>query len=148
HREMLESLVGSITDDIVRDVSAARGLREAAVREAVAHSPLSAQEALDGGFVDRLGYRDDLYRELRDELVDDEAEPRLRVVHRYGKPASPVARIARTAQELPQTVLARRDVIAVVGAHGAIHLGRSNSPGPLSGPSAGADTVTAALRSA
>jgi protease-4 len=39
-------------------------------------------------------------------------------------------------------------VIAVVGAHGAIHLGRSGSPGPLSSQSAGADTVTAALRSA
>src|SRR5262249_20569754 len=42
HREMLESLVGSITDDIVRDVAAARGLTEVAVREAVSRAPLTA----------------------------------------------------------------------------------------------------------
>ncbi|HEX4687781.1 MAG TPA: signal peptide peptidase SppA [Nocardioides sp.] len=147
HREMLESLVGSITDDIVRDVAAARALTEDAVREAVARAPLHAQEALEGGFVDRLGYRDQLYRELRDEPTDREHEPRLRFVDRYRQPRPPLTRLAAVAEHLPSPVRQQRDVIAVVGAHGAIHLGRSSS-GPLSGPSAGADTVTAALRSA
>jgi protease IV len=148
HREMLEALVGSITDGIVRDVAAARGLTEEAVREAVARAPLTGQEALEGGFVDRLGYRDELYRELREELTDGDAEPRLRFVDRYGKPGSPLSRLSGSVEHLPQVVHRRRDVIAVIGVHGPIHLGRTGSPGPLSGPNAGADTVTAALRSA
>ena len=148
HREMMESLVGSITDDIVRDIAAARGLTEAAVRQAVAGAPLSAQEALAAGLVDRLGYREELYRTLREELTEHEAEPRLRFVDRYDQPGTPLARLARSAEHLPQAVRPRRGVVAVVGAHGAIHLGRSSSPGPLSSQSAGADTVTAALRSA
>ena len=118
------------------------------MRQAVARAPLTAQEALEGGFVDRLGYRDELYRTLREELTDHDEEPRLRFVDRYGQPDTPLARLARGAEHLPQAVRPRRDVIAVVGAHGAIHLGRSGSPGPLSGPSAGSDTVSAALRSA
>jgi protease IV len=147
HREMLESLVGSITDDIIRDVAAGRGLTEATVREAVSRAPLAAPEALEAGLVDRLGYRDELYRALREELTDRDTEPRLRFVDRYGEPGTPLARLARRAQHAPQAVR-RREVIAVVGAHGAIHLGRSGSLSPFSGPSAGADTVTAALRSA
>lgn len=148
HREMLESLVGSITDDLVRDVAASRGLTEAAVREAMDRAPLDAQEALESGFVDSLGYRDELYRKLREQPVDGNPEPRLRFVDRYRQPGSPLVRLAAAAEHLSPAVRPRRDVIAVVGAHGGIHLGRSGSSGPLSGPSAGADTVTAALRSA
>jgi len=141
-------LVGSITDDIIRDIAAGRGLTEEAVRDAVTRAPLTAQEAHEEGFVDRLGYREDLYRTLREELTDRGAEPRLQFVDRYGEPSTPLARLTRGAEQLPQPMRPRRDVIAIVGAHGAIHLGRSGSPGPLSGPSAGADTVTSALRSA
>ena len=148
HREMLESLVGSITDDLIRDIAAARGLTEAAVRQAVDRAPLNAQEALEGGFVDGLGYRDQLYWKLREEPTDRDTGPRLRFVDRYRQPGSRVARLAAAAEHLPPAVRPRREVIAVVGVHGAIHLGRSGSSGPLSGPSAGADTVTAALRSA
>jgi protease-4 len=145
---MMESLVGSITDHIIRDVAEARGLTEAAVREAVGRAPLSAQEAREVGLVDHVGYRDELYRRLREELADHDAEPRLRFVERYDRPDTPLARLARGAEQLSHAVRPRRKVIAVVGAHGAIHLGRSGGQGPLSGPSAGADTVTAALRSA
>lgn len=147
HREMLEALVGSVTDGIVRDVASARGMTEEAVRQAVERAPLSAQEALEGGFVDHLGYRDELYRTLREELTERDAEPRLRFVERYEQPGGPVARLTGGAH-LPQAVRRRRGVVAVVGAHGPIHLGRSGGPHSVLGHSAGADTVTAALRSA
>ena len=148
HREMLESLVGSITDDIIRDIADARGLTETVVREAVTRAPLSAQEALDSGLVDRLGFRDELYRMLREELTDRGEEPRLRFVDRYRQPGTPMDRVARRADHLPRAVRPRHDVIAIVGAHGPIHLGHSRRSSPLSGPSVGADTVSAALRSA
>jgi len=140
--------VGSITDDLIRDVAAARGLSEEAVRQAMNRAPLTAQEALQGGFVDSLGYRDQLYRRLRGEQSDREGGPRLRFVDRYRHTGTPRARLAAAAAHLPPAVRPRRDLIAVVGAHGAIHLGRSGGSSPLFGPSAGADTVTAALRSA
>jgi protease-4 len=147
HREMLEALVGSVTDGIVSDVASARGLTEEAVREAVDRAPLSAQEALAGGFVDRLGYRDELYRKLREDLTERGAEPRLRYVDRYVRPGGPLrARLTGEAELLP--MVHRRPVVAIVGAHGPIHLGRSGGPGPFPGPTAGADTVAAALRSA
>jgi protease-4 len=148
HREMLDALVGSVTDVIVRDIADARGLTEAAVRQAVARAPLTAEEALEGGFVDRLGYRDELYQKLREELTEHDAQPRLRFVERYGRPGGPVARLTGGSDQLPQAVHRRRGVVAVVGAHGPIHLGRTGSPGPLSGHNVGADTLTAALRSA
>jgi protease-4 len=144
---MLDALVGSVTDDVVRDVASARGLSETAVREAVARAPLTAQEALESGFVDHLGYRDELYRTLREELTEDDAEPRLRFVDRYGQ-QGPMARLTGSADHLPPPVGRRRGVVAVIGAHGPIHLGRTGSPGPFSGHNVGADTVTAALRSA
>jgi protease IV len=148
HREMLEALVASVTDGIVRDVASARGMTKEAVRQAVDRAPLSAQEALESGFVDHLGYREELYRNLREELTQHDAEPRLRFVDRYDQPGGPVARLTGGADHLPQAVRRRRGVIAVVGAHGPIHLGRSGGATPLPGPTAGADTVTAALRSA
>jgi protease-4 len=43
HREMLEALVRSITDGIVRDVASARGLTDGAVRQAV--DPRAAERA-------------------------------------------------------------------------------------------------------
>jgi protease IV len=147
HREMLDALVGSVTDVVVRDVASSRRLTETAVREAVARAPLTAQEALESGFVDHLGYRDELYRTLREELTEGDAEPRLRFVDRYGQ-QGPMARLTGSADHLPPPVGRRRGVVAIVGAHGPIHLGRTGSPGPFSGHNVGADTLTAALRSA
>jgi protease IV len=148
HREMLDSLVRSITDGIVQDVAAARGLTDEAVREAVDRAPMTAQEALAGGLVDRLGYRDELYRKLRAELTERDVEPRLRFVDRYHQPGGPMGRLTGSAHPFPQPMSRRRGAVAVVGVHGPISLGRSRVPGPLVGHAAGADTVTAALRSA
>ena len=148
HREMLQTLVASVTDGIVRDVASARGLTEEAVRRAVDRAPLSAQEALEGGFVDRLGYRDELYRTLRRGLTERGAEPRLRFVDRYDRHGGAAARLTRSADGLPLGAHRRRGVVAVVGAHGPIHLGRSRATNPVSRRTTGSDTVTAALRSA
>jgi protease-4 len=145
HREMMERLVGSITDHIVRDVAAARGLPEDEVRSIVDRAPLTAEEALDAGLVDRLGYREDVYELLRGELGGPGSGPRLRYVDRYGEPGGPASRLLGAADHLPGR---GRGVVAVIGVHGPIHLGRSGGRNPLGGHSAGAETVTAALRSA
>src|SRR3954449_75324 len=134
NREMVTRLVESSTETLVRDVAAARGLTEDDVRSLVAVAPVSPQDALDGGLVDRLGYRDQVYDDLRGRL----GEVELKYVERYGKGALSQAGAAVARH--------RRPVVALVHAAGAIHLGRSSAT-PLSGRSIGSDTVAAALRS-
>jgi protease IV len=135
NREMVTRLVESSTETLVRDVAAGRGLSEGEVRSLVAVAPVSPQEALDRGLVDRLGYRDEVYQDLRGRLGDVE----LKYVERYGKGTLSQAGAAVARHGKP--------VVALVQATGPIHLGRSSST-PLWGRSIGSDTLTAALRSA
>ena len=137
HREMVTRLVESATDIVVRDVSRARGIGEQAVREAIGAAPLSAQEALNRGLVDRIGYRDEVYADLRQRLGTVE----LRFVERYAK-----ARGGGLAA-VPALLTRRgRPVIGIVEASGPIHPGRSRRPSPVSGRSIGSDSLGAALR--
>ena len=134
NREMVTRLVESSTDTLVQDVAAARGLSEERVRSVIAIAPVSPQDALEQGLVDRLGYRDEVYDQLRGRLGDVE----LRYVERYGKGGVAQARATVTRRGKP--------VVALVHAAGPIHLGRSSST-PVSGRSIGSDSLGAALRS-
>ena len=135
NREMLARLVESATETLVRDAAAGRGLSEQEVRAVLQIAPLSPPDALDRGLVDRLGYRDEVYDDLRGRL----GEVELRYVERYGKGALSQARTAVARRGRP--------VVALIHAAGPIHLGRGGST-PLSGRSIGSDSITAALRSA
>ncbi|MDP9443634.1 MAG: S49 family peptidase [Actinomycetota bacterium] len=134
HREMAERLVASATDTIVEDVAAARGLTPQQVRDAIAHAPLPAADAVARGLVDRTGYRDEVYADLRRRL----GAVQLRYVDRYRRHRlrRPVAVVRRRG----------RPAVAVIHAVGPIHLGRGGGRTPLSGPSVGSDTLGAALR--
>lgn len=134
HREATERLVTSLTDQIVAGVAAGRRLDAARVRDLVDHAPLFATEAFDAGLVDRLGYRDEVYAAVREQVG---AEAVLCYVDRY----------ARTAARSRPRRSARPPRIAVVDVTGTIHLGRSGRQ-PLGGVTAGAATVCAALRAA
>ncbi|MGH8826911.1 MAG: signal peptide peptidase SppA [Jiangellaceae bacterium] len=138
HREMAARLVTSAMDTIVADVAASRGLDEDSVRAAVDRAPLTADEAVERGLVDRLGYRDEVYDDLRGRLgkVD------LRFVERYGKG------LAAFSGLTPRLVKPRKPVVAVIHASGPIHLGRSGGMAPVSGRSIGSDTLGAVLRAA
>ena len=135
NREMVTRLVESSTETLVRDVAAGRGLSEEEVRSVVEVAPVSPEEALDRGLVDRLGYRDEVYEDLRGRL----GEVELRYVERYGKGALSQAGAALAKRGKP--------VVALIHAAGPIHLGRSSST-PLSRRSIGSDSIAAALRSA
>ena len=80
---------------------------------------MSPEEALDRGLVDRLGYRDEVYQDLRGRL----GEVELKYVERYGKNALSQAGAAVAKRGKP--------VVAMVHAAGPIHLGMSSST-PLS----------------
>jgi protease-4 len=53
-REMLESLVGDLADQLVAGIAESRGLDREAVGGLMDRGPLLAQQAVDGGLVDRL----------------------------------------------------------------------------------------------
>ena len=135
NREMVTRLVDSAMETLVRDVAAGRGLDEAAVREAVDAAPLTPEEALERGLVDRIGYRDEVYADLKKRL----GEVELKFVDRYGRGGLAQAGAAVARRHKP--------VVAVVHAAGPIHLGRSSST-PLSGRSVGSDSIGTALRAA
>lgn len=136
HREATERLVESVMEQLVATVAANRNLAPDSVRGLIDRAPLFADEALEAGLVDHLGYRDDVYDAVRARAGADVV---LQYLGRYRR--SRLAELSsRVAAPPPGTV-------ALVHVTGPIHLGRSRRR-PLGGASAGADTVTAALRSA
>ncbi|MBT2208324.1 MULTISPECIES: signal peptide peptidase SppA [Actinomadura] len=138
HEESSRRLVASIGEQITAGVAAARNLPEERVRELTDRGPLLADEALEEGLVDRLGYRDEVYADLREEFGES---AQLRYVARYGRSHG-------LARRIPQP--GKQDVVALINGHGPIRLGRSGRGGPLpnSGPAMGSDTVGAAFRAA
>ncbi|MEO3825035.1 signal peptide peptidase SppA [Actinomadura sp. B10D3] len=138
HEESSQRLVTSLGEQITAGIAAARGLPEDKVRELTDRGPLLAAEALEENLVDRLGYRDEVYGDLRDEFGE---EAQLRFVSRYN-------RAHGLASRLPQP--GKQDVVAYINGQGPIRLGRSGRGGPLpnSGPAMGSDTIGAAFRAA
>jgi protease-4 len=136
-REMARRLAESATETIVVDVAAARGLDPATVREIVDRAPLKAAEALEAGLVDRLGYRDEVYADLRSRLGD----VRLLYLERYG------GRRERRRSVRRAVTGRHRPAVALVRASGPIHLGHAASF-PFGGPNVGSDTLGATLRAA
>ena len=136
HREATERVVASVTEQLVATVAANRNLDPDHVRGLMDRAPLFAREALEAGLVDRLGYRDDVYDAVRARAGADVV---LQYLGRY--------RRSRLAELSARVATAPPETVAMVHVTGPIHLGRSRHR-PLAGTSAGADTVTAALRSA
>jgi len=147
---MMTRLVTSATETLVADVAAGRGLTPERVRAALEAGPLTSDEALERGLVDRVGYRDEVYAALpgADGATGPTgpASPRLRYVEKHAGQGGLAAALRQVS--VPGRTAA--PVVALIGVHGAINLGRSGPGGPLptSGASAGSDTVAAALRAA
>ncbi|WP_327636598.1 signal peptide peptidase SppA [Kribbella sp. NBC_00482] len=135
-REMASRLAESAYGQIVEGIAVRRRLDSSRVRELVDSAPLPAQDGLDAGLVDRLGYRSDVYDELEKELQYDD---RL-LAERY------IRRGPRTLDEVRKNLpWPQKPLVAVVRVTGGISVGR-NSNSPMGGPGSGSDTVGAALR--
>jgi protease IV len=136
HREATERVVQSVMEQLVATIAHGRNLDPEHVRALIDRAPLFATEALEAGLVDRLGYRDDVYAAVRARVGADVV---LQYLGRYGR--------SRLAELSTRVAASPHDIVALVYVTGPIHLGESRRQ-PLAGWSAGADTVTAALRSA
>lgn len=136
HKASMEALLQSLTAQIVDDLATSRPKLgdKAAVKALLEGGPLSAQQALDQGLVDKLGYKDEVLASLEARFGDDS---HLLWLHRYGERAG-----LAHADEGPG------DVVALIVAKGTVTRGR-NRIDPLSGgESFGSDTIATAIRQA
>lgn len=131
HRQATERMAESVFDDAIAAIADSRGLAMDRVRELADRGPRTAAEALEAGLVDRLGYRDEVYAEVRSRLPED---TKLLFADRW-----------RPAPKLRPPKSARRQV-ALVPIRGAIATGRSRFT--AGGRQVGSDTVAAELRAA
>ncbi|NUB13399.1 signal peptide peptidase SppA, partial [Azospirillum brasilense] len=132
HREMMESLLGDLTNQIVDGVAVSRRLPPAAVKAAMDRAPLIDREAVDAKLVDRLGYAD----EAREEAL-----------RRAG--AAPGADTMEAADYLGIAGPPNRSgpTIALIHATGTITGGDSGKPG-LGEVTAGSETIVSAIEDA
>ena len=131
NREMTESLIGSLFDQLVAGVAEHRDLAEGRVRGLVDGAPFTASEAVEFGLIDRLATRQD----MRDEIDS-----------RAGADSGTLDARAYLAVAQPDTA-EERVRIAVVYAYGTVALG-NNGDSALAGQVMGADTVAGAINEA
>ena len=131
HREATQKVIDSQFGQIVKGIATARALSEEAVRSLIGKGPLSGQQALDGKLVDGLAYRDEVIAKLKEKVGKEvKALSFTKYLARAGRP-----------HESGKT-------IALIYGVGAIQRGKGGYD-PISGSvSMGADSVTAAFRSA
>jgi protease-4 len=136
-REATGRVVTSLFEQAVDGVAGSRHLDKQTVLDLADRAPVPAQQALEAGLVDRLGYRDEVYADL---LGRTSPAARLLFATHYRRQRPPPDRLRRA-------VARRRGVVALVTGSGRIRQGRS-SQGPVPAAAMGSDTVGAALRAA
>src|ERR1700722_17572985 len=136
-REAAERLAVSIAEQISAAIAERRGKTAADARALLDRGPFLAADALNEGLVDALGYRDEVYADVRKEAG---AGAILQYVVRYQRAHI----LAQRARQLPKP---QDRFVAVIYASGPIKQGRSTRS-PIGGNAMGSDTVAAALRSA
>ena len=131
HREATQKVIDSQFGQIVKGIAAGRTLDEETVRALINKGPLSSQQALDGKLVDGLTYRDEVITKLKEQFGKDvKALSFTKYLARAGRP-----------HESGKT-------IALIYGVGGVQRGKGGYD-PMSGSvSMGADSVTAAFRSA
>jgi len=136
-REAAQRLTESVTEQLVQVIADRRGVSAQEARDLVANGPYLAPQAKDNGLVDALGYRDEVYADVRVQAGQGAV---LQYISRYYRTQT----LTQKARKLPT----REPFVALIHASGAIKGGRSGR-GPFGGDGPmGADTVSAALRAA
>ncbi len=151
HREADTRLVDSLKAQVWQGVAESRGL-ETTVLDALAdRAPLLRDDAVGGGLIDRIGFRDEAYRRIAElsgveAMRADDADPD----SDQAPPRLFLSRYAQTRKQGPTLPgRSQKPTIAVVTVAGPIVSGRGGPQAfPLSRSSAGADTIAAALREA
>jgi protease-4 len=138
----MEKLVGSLFDQIVKDISGSRSLAKSEVEAAINRAMTPADQAKQTGLVDHLADADALSDLIAAELGDSEVKPRIDAS--YGKqegpefdPDNPFAILQLLK---PEKVDADKPSVALVYAEGAIVNGTSGGGGGILGGGASVNT--------
>jgi protease-4 len=137
-REAAERLAVSVVEQLSAAIAERRGKTPEDARALLDRGPFLADDALAEGLVDALGYRDEVYADVRKHAGQDAI---LQYLGRYQRAHA----LAQRARQLPTNP--RDRFVAVIYASGPIKQGRS-SRGPVGSGAMGSDTVSAALRQA
>lgn len=161
HREADTRLVESLYAQVREAVAVSRNIDPAAVDVLADQAPLLRGDAVTGGLVDRIGFRDEAYARIAEWVgaegispetvdVDSDADPdsgdapRRLYLARYAKATS-----GNGPQLPPVPGRKTKPTIAVVTLAGPIVSGRGGPQlSPFGNSSAGGDTIAAALREA
>ncbi|HEX6144457.1 MAG TPA: signal peptide peptidase SppA [Geminicoccaceae bacterium] len=127
-REALEAILDSIHGQLVADIAADRGLEPTVVDQLIGRGPYAADEAIEVGLVDRLGFWDAVETLVAERAGDPDQVLIGPADYRAALPAPPDG----------------APVVAVVHGVGQIQRGKSER-GPAQGWILGAETVAAAL---
>jgi protease-4 len=138
-REAAQRLTESVAEQVAAGIAASRDKTAEEARGYLNRGPFLAQQALEEGLVDALGYRDEVYDAARKEAGPDAT---LLYLQRYQRSHA----LSNVSRRLQATAQGER-FVAVIYAHGPIRSGRSGR-GPISGGGVGSDTIGAALRAA
>jgi protease-4 len=138
HHEAADRLTESAWDDVVAAIAEGRGLTTEQVRSLADTAPLSVTRAIEGGLIDRSGYRDEVYADVRRRVGGD---VKLLFASRWSPKVAAPARVAKLVTSRNQPV------VALVEGHGVIVMG-TNRRSLMNGPQVGSDTVAAAFRAA
>ena len=131
HREATLQIIESQFGQIVQGVAAGRGLEADAVRTLVDRGPFLGKQALAENLVDGLAYRDEVQAVIDDDLGEEAERVSLfTYLRQTGRPHN------------------EGEAIALIYGVGGVHRGKSEYSAALSGPTMGADSVSAAFRSA
>jgi protease-4 len=137
-REAAERLTVSVAEQITQAIADRRGKTLEEARSLLDRGPFLAAQAREEGLVDALGYRDEVYADVRREAGQDAY---LLYIARYYRAYA----LAQQARRLPKAP--RQNFVALIHASGPIKHGRSGR-GPMGDGPMGSDTVSAALRAA
>ena len=147
HREADGRLIDSLQDQVWQGIAESRGLSTDAIDALADRAPLLRADAVAGGLVDRIGFRDEAYARISElsgaapKSDGDDVAPRL-FLSRYARASAPKA-----VPPLPGRK--SKPTIAVVTLHGPIVSGRGGPQVlPIGNSNAGGDTIAAALREA
>jgi protease IV len=135
-REAMQAVAASLTGQLAEAVAQRLQISTGEARALIDGGPYMASEALQARLVDALGYRDEVYTDVR-KAVGPGAF--LLYLGRYQRSRA----LAGRARKLPSP---SENVVALIHATGGIRRGRSGR-GPGGGPM-GSDTIAAAIRAA
>jgi protease-4 len=136
HREFINSLLDDLFNRYVETIATARGKSVAEIKALIDNAPYSAQQAKDAGLIDAVAYRDEVDKELKQQLGYKETDN----LH--------VAKGSEYRQITQESLgLNKGEKIAVIYGTGDISSGRS-ADSPSGDQSIGSDTMVKALNEA